>query len=245
MTSIKVLDRQCGIALWRQIAHDLASEIEEGHPGVGDKLPSELMLAEQYGVNRHTIRQAVNRLSNDGLVRIERGRGTFVQKRAMAFSLDTGRVHSQFLLMQDLEPDHELLGIGIMKADGKQALGLEVRPGDELVFVESLGKADGKGIVLSKSFFPLSRCPDMVEKIQRLKSIDAALNELGYTDTFNTMTRITAELPTNEVATKLDMPPVRPVLKVIKLNTSSNKQPLAFSLTYFSGDLCQLTLNNQ
>jgi GntR family transcriptional regulator, phosphonate transport system regulatory protein len=244
MVNLKKLDRNSGVALWRQIVDDLTNWIRDDEVGSSGKLPPELTLAKHYGVNRHTIRQAVNVLANEGLVRIERGRGTFVQKRSLAFSLDGGARHSQSLLMQDLAPHDELLASGIMKADEKQAQGLEVEQGDDLAFIESLGNRDGRGFVLSRSFFPISRCPDIVEKISRLKSISDALGELGYRDTYSTMIRITAELPSNIVATKLDIAPSRPILKVIKLNTSPTSNPLAFSLSYFSGDLCQLTLTN-
>ncbi len=238
---MKILDRENGIALWRQIAEDLADAIDRGHPASGEKLAPEKELARQYGVNRHTIRQAIKLLVNDGLVRVEHGRGTFVQKRLAAFSLDAGRPHSHSLRAMDLLEDHEFLGIGLMRADEKQAQGLEVQAGDKLAFVESLGRRDGMALLLSKSFFPVSRCPDILEKIERLKSVCAALDELGYRNTSSSMTRLTAELPGKEVATKLAIAPSRPVLKVIRLKISAAQEPLAFTMSYFSGDLCQLT----
>lgn len=47
---------------------------------VGDKLPTELELAEQYRVSRETIRMALGHLENDGLIERKRGRGTFVRQ---------------------------------------------------------------------------------------------------------------------------------------------------------------------
>ncbi len=240
--NLRPLDRASGTALWRQIADGLREWLGSKAGEEVDKLPPELTLAEHYGVNRHTVRQAINMLSNEGLVRIERGRGTFVQKRVMAFSIDGDRRHTHSLLTQDLTPHDKLLASGYMKADDKQALGLEVEPGDELAYIESLGHREGRGFVLAKSFFPVSRCPDILEKITRLKSVSRALAELGYREPFSTMIRITAELPTPTIARRLELAPARPILKVVKLHTSPASQPLAFSLSYFAGDLCQLTL---
>ena len=46
----------------------------------GDKLPSEQELCKQFMVSRTVIREALKMLSSKGLVRIERGRGVFVEK---------------------------------------------------------------------------------------------------------------------------------------------------------------------
>ena len=44
----------------------------------GDKLPNEMELAEELGISRVTLREAVRILCTRGLVEIKRGRGTFV-----------------------------------------------------------------------------------------------------------------------------------------------------------------------
>lgn len=47
----------------------------------GDKLPNENKLAEELGVSRTTIREAVKTLVANGILKIERGRGTFVTEK--------------------------------------------------------------------------------------------------------------------------------------------------------------------
>ena len=44
----------------------------------GDKLPNEMELAEELGISRVTLREAIRILCTRGLVEIKRGRGTFV-----------------------------------------------------------------------------------------------------------------------------------------------------------------------
>ena len=44
----------------------------------GDKLPNEMELAQELGISRVTLREAVRILCTRGLVEIQRGRGTFV-----------------------------------------------------------------------------------------------------------------------------------------------------------------------
>lgn len=69
--------------LYRQIEQALRSRIESGELRPGDRLPSVNELRRHYGgINHLTVRQALKNLSDDGLVRAEQGRGTFVQQRA-------------------------------------------------------------------------------------------------------------------------------------------------------------------
>ena len=68
-----------GVSLWQQIATELENEIRQRRLLSGARLPTEMALAQRFGVNRHTVRRAVGALEEAGLVRAERGRGTFVR----------------------------------------------------------------------------------------------------------------------------------------------------------------------
>lgn len=63
---------------YRQLADMLRSAIESGEYAPGSLLPSEPDLAARYGVSRPTVNRAVSILRAEGLVRVERGRGTIV-----------------------------------------------------------------------------------------------------------------------------------------------------------------------
>ena len=87
--------RQDGIALWRQIAGRLQARYRRRAAyKPGTQLPTEAELSARFGVNRHTVRRALEELSRDGLVRVEQGRGsssprtcwTTPSRRAPAFS---------------------------------------------------------------------------------------------------------------------------------------------------------------
>ncbi len=67
--------RQDGVALWRQIAGQIQADIASGTCKPGTRLPTEAELSVRFGVNRHTVRRALEELSRDGLVRVEQGRG--------------------------------------------------------------------------------------------------------------------------------------------------------------------------
>lgn len=58
-----------------EVADDLRSRILAGDLAVGDRLPPEDELTEQFGVARTTLREALRVLESQGLIRIRRGRG--------------------------------------------------------------------------------------------------------------------------------------------------------------------------
>ena len=68
------------ISLSAQIADAIRNAIVDGRMLVGDRLPSESELAEQHGVSRATVREALKRLAAQSLIRTERGAygGAFV-----------------------------------------------------------------------------------------------------------------------------------------------------------------------
>lgn len=64
--------------LYEQIVSQIEQRIEAGDLKVGDQLPSERELAEQFAVSRTAVREAVKALRQKGLVEIRPGRGTFI-----------------------------------------------------------------------------------------------------------------------------------------------------------------------
>jgi GntR family transcriptional regulator len=65
-----------------QIADDLRGQIEAGKYSPGDRLPSNRLLSEQYGVAAETLRQALDVLRGEGLIATQSTRGTFVLRKS-------------------------------------------------------------------------------------------------------------------------------------------------------------------
>jgi DNA-binding GntR family transcriptional regulator len=74
-----MIDPSADRAVFRQLADLLRDQITSGALRPGDPLPSELRLAQEYGLSRTSVRQAIAILRTEGLVNVERPRGTFVR----------------------------------------------------------------------------------------------------------------------------------------------------------------------
>ncbi len=64
--------------VWEEVAEELQRLIASGHWEKGEKLPSEVELAKEFGVSRSALREALRSLSSMGLVQIRHGEGNFV-----------------------------------------------------------------------------------------------------------------------------------------------------------------------
>ena len=74
------IDRSSPVPFYFQLAELLEAEIASGRWQAGMRLPSEPDLCERYGLSRSTIRQALGRLEQRGLIDRRKGEGTFVQR---------------------------------------------------------------------------------------------------------------------------------------------------------------------
>ncbi|AGZ45507.1 winged helix-turn-helix domain-containing protein [Actinoplanes friuliensis] len=74
-----MIDPSADRAVFRQLADLLRDQITSGDLAPGEPLPSELRLAQEYAISRTTVRQAIGQLRTEGLVTVDRPRGTFVR----------------------------------------------------------------------------------------------------------------------------------------------------------------------
>lgn len=71
-------------SLAEEVSNRLQQNIMTGTYRVGDKLPTEPVLMEEYGVGRSSVREAIKILENKGIVNVQQGVGTFVASKTAA-----------------------------------------------------------------------------------------------------------------------------------------------------------------
>ena len=69
-------------AMSEQVAQQLLKQIEVGSFRSTGKLPTEAALAQEFGVSRTVIREAISRLRNEGVVQARQGSGVFINQHA-------------------------------------------------------------------------------------------------------------------------------------------------------------------
>jgi DNA-binding GntR family transcriptional regulator len=99
----RVPDAAEGVTLWRRVADEIEQAIAAGTYLPGTRLPGELDIASRLGVNRHTVRRAIAALSERGLVRAERGSGTFIEARRISYPIRARTRFSENLSAMPIE----------------------------------------------------------------------------------------------------------------------------------------------
>lgn len=109
-------------------------EILDGQLAPGESLPAERLLAERYGVSRITVRQAVHKLKDAGLVEVRQGGASRVLDPARAdariFELllrcaDRLQSDAATRLLRDLAEYQQLYAIGLLEAASRHATDAE------------------------------------------------------------------------------------------------------------------------
>ncbi len=237
------LERGNGIAIWRQIEAALLEDIRQQHFAPGERLPNESELAERFGVNRHTVRRALGVLERGGAIRIEQGRGTFVQEYAIDYTIGRRTRFSHNLESVGLASSMEVLRIRELPAPAEVAAALKLPRRARVIRVVTLGRAEGRPINVAESDFSAERFPGIGEAVRECGSITLALRRFGIEDYTRGTTRVTACLPDEETARLLAQPKARPLLQVESVNLGPEGAPIQHSVTRFSGDWVQLVFD--
>jgi GntR family phosphonate transport system transcriptional regulator len=238
---MSLLEPGKGVTLWRQIAESLAAEVSAGG-FAGGRLPTEPELARRFAVNRHTIRRAVATLAEQGLVRVEQGRGTFVADHMVDYVLGRRTRFSENLQRQGREPGHRLISVATVAAEDAVARDLGLRSGARVVQIETLGDADGVALSYGIHSFPAKRFAALPAAFAQTSSITAALASCGVTDYTRQLTRLLARLPNEREARHLGQPASRPVLQSEAINIDTAGAPIQRSLVVFAGDRVQMVV---
>lgn len=166
------IDRSSPVPLYFQFAQQLQNLIETGVLPPGTRLSNEVAMADQFGLSRPTMRQAMQHLVDKGLLARKRGVGTQVV---------TNRIRRQLeftSLYEDLErdrrrPSTEVLSVGAAPADAETAAALHVDEGSDVIAIRRLRLADGEPIAILHNHLP----PDLVE-LTREALCEAGLYQL-------------------------------------------------------------------
>lgn len=243
MNETTVMERGSGVALWRQIADRIRQGITDGEFAEGGRLPPEIALAERFGVNRHTVRGAIAALVQEGVLRAEQGRGTFIE-HAPRISYAVGRRtrFSANLEGQARETRGRLLAHASMPADARIAEALAVAPGASVIRLDTLSEADGRPISRATSWFDAARFPDIAAGYAATGSITAAFARCGIEDYVRRSTAISARHADAPALADLGLSPGAIVLVAVAINDDTQGRPVQFSETLFAADRVDLVV---
>ncbi len=237
-------DTDRGVALWRQVADGIERSIADGSFAMGERLPGEMEIAGTYRVNRHTVRRALAMLAERGLVRAERGSGTYVQASRIAYPLRSRTRFSEIVGAGGREPSGQLIGASEEPATCELARQLGLKTGTPLVRIEALRLADRTPICLGTTWLATQRFPDAGRIYERVRSMTKLLAHYGVRDYRRASTRVTAAIVDAADAVRLDLALGRPVLVVDSTDVDADGKPLLTTRARFAAERVEFLVEN-
>lgn len=153
-TGYKVFDRS---RAFEAVASEVERSIADGRYQQGQRLPSERLLAESFGVSRVVIREAMRALESKGLVSVRQGSGTYVLGgKVKALSQDlTLRLELEEASLVELYVVRQALELGATRLAAEHATPAQV----ELLgaYVDEMRAIAARGISTLEQYAPFAR----------------------------------------------------------------------------------------
>jgi GntR family transcriptional regulator len=214
------------LPLYRQVKQHLMNRVLAREWKSGESLPSEMRLAEEYGLSQGTVRKAIEEMANEGLVSRKAGRGTFVASfsgTSMPFRFHRLRSDDgQKIAGDNVEFIHCLDGV----TDQRAAAGLRLKLDTPLTEVLRLRHVDGRPALVERILLPTAALPgirDLLDQ-ERPASIYMLL-ERSYNHLVTQVEeKVRARFPEREEGKLLGISKNLPVLEVERVAFSMGGQ---------------------
>ncbi|MEW6671417.1 MAG: GntR family transcriptional regulator [Thermodesulfobacteriota bacterium] len=163
---MKIVDPANPIPKYLQISAWLKELISTGRYQKGEKLPSEIRLAEMCTVNRNTLRQALSQLAAEGLLIKEKGRGTFIS------SSPSPPLKHKLKQISSFRDDLASIGIkektllvkkNVTEASQHVADALVLGVDNKVITIHRLRTGDGIPFIYEESYLPFHMFKDILE----------------------------------------------------------------------------------
>jgi GntR family transcriptional regulator len=233
--------RSSPVPLYLQIEEELRERVRSGELRPLDRVPSEIELAESFGVSRMTARKSLDRLVGDGLLFRRAGKGTFVAAGKIAHRASTRMSFSAAMDALGLENSTTVLEAGLGPAPPGIAKALREPPDASLVFVRRLRAVGGESAAIHSSYLPPWLAAILDADLSG--SLSEAMTRLGAR-VAETQDTIEAVSSTGEDARLLGIPLGAALIRIEGLGLSVAGEPVRYTEALFRGDRFRFTVTS-
>jgi GntR family transcriptional regulator len=229
------------IPLYYQLENVLREKITSGVFSEDERLPTELELIKQYGVSRITVRQALQSLSEEGLIKRKQGRGTYIVSRKSKPRKFTGTIHLtgslDELIEMGMETPVKVIEMNRVEADTHEAELLQIKVGTPIYRLKRLRMVENKPYSLILNYLP----EDIGANLSLPELSSGALlhlmeSKLGL-KLDNAIQEIKAELADPYVANLLDIRVGSALLSIERTVYSVDGRPVEYVHTLYRSDI--------
>jgi GntR family transcriptional regulator len=235
-----MIDFDSHIPYYIQVEKIIRGRIKDGTWSPGDRLPSEAELCAMFGVSRTVIRQALQDLIHEGLIKRRKGRGSFVAAGKISEQLVqklTG--FYQDMVEQGLEPVTQVLKQHVIPASPEVARYLNLEPATPVFEIVRLRSVQQVAIVLVTTYLPYSLCPDLIHENLNNQSLYALLENRYHLYIARGRRTIHAVAAEENEARLLEVKKGAPLFRLESISYLSDGTPIEYYYAYHRGDRSQ------
>jgi GntR family transcriptional regulator len=198
-----------------------------------DALPSERELMEIYGVSRMTVRAAISRLADEGLLYNVHGSGTYVGSPDLFAKAPKLTSFTEDMVSRGYVPSSRVLEVSRAAVPPNVAGKLRIESGAECTKIRRLRLADGNPMALETVYLPAEVLP--MEYFDVRSSLYGQLSERGY-EIYRAEQEIHAVTLDPESSTLLGVPEGSAALEIGRVAADRRGLAVEFARTIYRGD---------
>lgn len=153
--------QKSGLPFYVQIAESLTERIESGKLKPGERLPPERELSQALGVNRMTLRQALNSLELQGLIVRRQGDGTYVAGTKIERQAGKLVPFTKGMQKRGYQPGARVLAFEQRPAEASAAKELGLRAAEAVYDIHRLRLINQEPVMLESFFLSVARFPNL------------------------------------------------------------------------------------
>jgi GntR family transcriptional regulator len=197
-------------------------------------LPKEESLSKKFGVSRNTIRQAINKLVQEGLIERKKGVGSKVVQKKISTRLDNWISFTKEMKNQGIDVVNYLINISPVNADEEVNKALSLTKPQKIWCLKKIRGSKESRYLYSVSYFhPRTGVSD---KDNFKKPLYELLEKYHDTIVSVSKEKLTAVKAGAEIAEMLDTKENDPILKRERIVYDSGNRPVEYNIVYYRTD---------
>ena len=235
---MSIIDRSSE-PLYLLVKKEIDNRIEKGTYTPGERLPSEAELAEEFGVSRATLREALRVLEKEGKVDRRQGIGTFIAEKRAQFKSGIEELNSltEMIEARGLEPGTKDIELNLNQQVPQLAKEFEFAENAKMIILHRTRTADGKAVAFCTDYLPHQLLPiGKVKKSYFQGSLFKHLrDECGIYPVY-AVADIVPEVADGLLAEKLNLEKGASILLLSQMYYDDCDNPILYSKNYFRSD---------
>jgi len=243
MAPTKRIDKTSPIPYYFQLNNILKEDIDNGTWKHEEPLPSEAKLCSMFEVSRTVVRQALNELEKDGLVRREKGRGTFVTKcKIQEHFIQKTYGFYQEMTSKGLEVKTEIIECKLITPHQKIIDYLRLKSNQKVVKISRLRVVNEELVVFVVNYLRSDLCPGLEEEDLTDKSLYQVLWEKYGLKISYGKRDLEAKVASKYEAKIMKVCKGTPLMYLESLSYLEDGTPLEYFEAWHRGDRCKFSV---